>query len=189
MGETAGSLLVVDDSDDFRSLYSLWLGAEYDVRTAADGVEAMDVLDERIDVVVLDREMPRKDGIEFARELDASEFDPAVVMISGVVPGEDLLDIPVDDYLQKPVTQDSVWAAVRRGMDLIDCPTPIRRRLALETRLDIVREHTETTGLTDSEAYRRAVEAIDSERQAVQAQAGSEARQPTAAADGPRNSL
>jgi len=46
MRTTAGSLLVVDDSNDFRSLYTLWLGEEYEVRTAVNGVDALAELDE-----------------------------------------------------------------------------------------------------------------------------------------------
>jgi len=185
MGTTAGSLLVVDDSNDFRSLYTLWLGEEYEVRTAVNGVDALAELDETIDVVVLDREMPRKDGIAVAREVAAGEFDPAVVMVSGVVPDEELLDIPVDDYLEKPVTRDDIRSAVSRGMDLTECPPSIRRSLALETRLDIARESPETTDPAGSETYRQAAASL----RGAGAESSTDAPNCVAAADCPRKSL
>jgi DNA-binding response OmpR family regulator len=156
-----GTLLVVDDDPDFRALYEAWLAA-YEVRVAADGAEALDVIDEAVDVVVLDREMPRKDGITVARELQARAVDPAVVMVSGVAPDTDLLDVPVDDYLRKPVEREAVTAAVRRGLAVTDSPDHVRDLLALDTRIDLVEDHVDAATLDESHAYQQATSALES---------------------------
>jgi DNA-binding response OmpR family regulator len=155
-----GTLLVVDDDPDFRALYEAWL-AEYEVRVAADGAEALVVVDEAVDVVVLDREMPRKDGLAVARELDSRAVDPAVVMVSGVAPETDLLDVPVDDYLRKPVEREAVAAAVRRGLAVADSPERVRDLLALDTRIDVVEEHVDAATLAESTAYQQATAALE----------------------------
>ena len=161
MGKTAGTLLVVDDDSDCRSLYHLWLTEHYEIRTAVDGVSAIEQMDETIDAVVIDREMPRKDGVEVTQELRASEFDPAVVMISGVEPDVDLLEIPVDDYLQKPVERAPVVEAVTRAQTLSERPDELRRHLALERRAQIVEENGDPSTLADSGAYQRARSRLD----------------------------
>lgn len=150
-----GTVLVVDDDPGFRSLYEHWLD-EYDVRTAADGVEALERVDPSVDVMVLDREMPRKDGVAVARELQTRSVAPAVVMVSGVEPDTDLLDIPVDDYLQKPVESESVAAAVRRATAVAESRDRLRSLLALDTRIDIVESNVDAYTLADSDAYERA---------------------------------
>lgn len=62
-------LLVADDDRNSRRLYRAWFDGEYDVQTAADGAEALEQLDDSIDAVVLDREMPRVDGVAVASEI------------------------------------------------------------------------------------------------------------------------
>ena len=181
-------MLVVDDSDDIRSLFTLWLGQQYDVRSAADGVAALDRMDEGVDVVVLDREMPRKDGLEVARVLDDGGHRPAVVMVSGVEPGTELLELPVDDYLQKPVDRAEVLDAVDRASTVADAPATVRRMRALDRRLEVVSEATTTAALVDSEAYQRAVATLEKAPGTSVSRAGAET-QSVAPADRPRSSL
>lgn len=153
-GGMTGTLLVVDDDPDLRSLYAAWL-AEYEVRVAADGAEALDAVDGTVDVVVLDREMPRKGGVAVARELRSRSVDPAVVMVSGVAPDTDLLDVPVDDYLRKPVERGTVAAAVRRGLAIAESSDEIRDLLALDNRIGAVEAYVDAGRLADCDAYQR----------------------------------
>lgn len=162
MEASGGTLLVVDDDQDLRSLYQAWLRDAFDIRTAADGVEAMAAMDDEVDVVLLDREMPRKDGVAVARTLPRSAHDAAVVMVSGVEPGPDLLDIPVDDYLQKPVDREPLLAALRRGKALADGADRFQRLLSLDTRISIVESHA-TQDLSTNEAYQRTVADLEAE--------------------------
>jgi len=113
---------------DLRSLYRVWMGESYEVRTAADGAEALDRVEDDVDVVVLDREMPRKDGVDVARALRRRADAPAVVVGSGVTPETDLLDIPVDDSLQQPVERAGLLSAVLRAAAVADGTEPAAPR-------------------------------------------------------------
>jgi two-component system, response regulator, stage 0 sporulation protein F len=64
-------ILVVDDEENFRKLYSLELQSEgYDVALASSGEDAIESVDRDMpDVVVLDVKMTGKDGIETLSEL------------------------------------------------------------------------------------------------------------------------
>ena len=105
------SVLVVDDDADIRSLLTAVLEeAGYEVRAAADGAEALEVLATwRPGAVLLDLWMPRLDGWAFCERLAARPDleDVAVVAMSaaanlrrpcrGVRPGATLekpLDVP-----------------------------------------------------------------------------------------------
>ncbi len=83
--ETARTVLVVDDDDDLSTLVATILSEEgYCVETAANGLEALDLLSKRLpDLIVLDMKMPVMDGAQFARELH-SRYDhrPPIVILT-----------------------------------------------------------------------------------------------------------
>jgi DNA-binding response OmpR family regulator len=168
MTQAAASILAVDDSQDFRTLYYLWFGSDHEIRTATNGVEALERIDSDIDVVLLDREMPRNDGIETARELRRRGYDVPIIMISGVKPDTDLLTIPVDDYLQKPVQRDEVVAAMRCVQNRLEYQTRYRRLLALDTRLRIVSVTVGTQALSEKVAYGEIKAAVEHGRETLE---------------------
>jgi DNA-binding response OmpR family regulator len=103
-------ILVVDDDKNTRKYISAVLEAEsYTVFTAADGLEALEIMDkEYIDLVVLDVMMPNMDGYAFTRELRESNNYLPVLMVSakqlpadrhkGFLSGS-------DDYITKPIDE------------------------------------------------------------------------------------
>src|SRR6187551_4392 len=95
--ETAQTLvLVADDEPDLRSLvqYSL-RGAGYEVVTAADGGEALDLaLEHKPDLAVLDVRMPKLTGLEVTRRMrdnDATAHTP-VLLLTAAVEKEDVAE-------------------------------------------------------------------------------------------------
>ena len=78
---TAASVLVVDDSAVVREAVSgLLANAGHTVATAADPLIARRrIASARPDVIVLDLEMPREDGLTFLRELAARDPIPVVI--------------------------------------------------------------------------------------------------------------
>jgi two-component system, chemotaxis family, sensor kinase CheA len=68
-------ILIVDDSITTRTMErNMFEAAGYQVRTAADGVDALSALqDEPFDLVVSDVDMPRMDGFEFTAQVRANE--------------------------------------------------------------------------------------------------------------------
>ncbi|MFB6107623.1 MAG: response regulator transcription factor [Haloplanus sp.] len=106
-------VLVVDDEREVADAYALRLRGYCEVETAYGGEEALSVVeDSPIDVVLLDRHMPGMSGDDVLSELDERGFYGRVVMVTAVDPGIDVLDMPFDDYLCKPVEREDVRAVV-----------------------------------------------------------------------------
>jgi len=77
-------VLVVDDEINLRKvLGTLLRRSGYSVRTASDGLEALDVLNrEAISVIVTDLKMPRMDGLELLRKVHTERPDIPVIMVT-----------------------------------------------------------------------------------------------------------
>ncbi len=106
------SVLLVDDEPDLLEVYDLWLADTCDVRTASGGEEALGVIDEAVDIVFLDRRMPGMAGDELLREMRSRGYDPQVAMLTAVDPAADIVDLPFDDYLTKPVSQAELESVI-----------------------------------------------------------------------------
>lgn len=117
-----GRVLVVDDNKVIRQLIRVNLELEgYEVVTAADGVECLDVVQEvQPDVVTLDVVMPRLDGLRTAAHLrsDARTRDLPIVVISACTQYEveSGLDVGVDAFLAKPFEPNELVGIVRQLM-------------------------------------------------------------------------
>ena len=116
--ETAtGRVLVVEDDPEIADVLRRSLRQEgYEVRTSADGIEALDVATGFIpDLVVLDLGLPRLDGVEVCRRLRA-EGDVPILMLTARAETEDRvggLDSGADDYLVKPFQRSELLARIR----------------------------------------------------------------------------
>lgn len=108
------TVLVVDDERDIADLYSTWLKEEYDVRTAYGATEALDEADDGVDVVFLDRQMPAMNGDQVLEVLRERELGCRVVMVTAVDPDFDIVNMPFDDYLTKPVMLEDLRGATER---------------------------------------------------------------------------
>ncbi|MFB6072892.1 MAG: bacterio-opsin activator domain-containing protein [Halobacterium sp.] len=105
-------VLVVDDDEDLADTYAHWLRDDYDVQTAYSGEEALDVISPEVDIVLLDRRMPRTPGDEILDEIRERELNCAVGMLTAVKPDSDIVDLPFDEYLVKPITRQELLEAV-----------------------------------------------------------------------------
>jgi CheY-like chemotaxis protein len=116
-----GIVLVVDDYEDARRFFCTFLQlAGYEVLSAADGQEALDVARrQRPDLILLDLKMPRMDGETFRREqlADAHLSAIPVIVVSGSSDGEQIAQrIAAIDYLGKPIDSGMLLAAVGRHL-------------------------------------------------------------------------
>jgi DNA-binding response OmpR family regulator len=109
--ETA-TVVVVDDERDVAELYTTWLETVHDVRSAYSGFEALDLVDETVDVVFLDRQMPELSGDEVLEAVAERDIDCRVVMVTAVDPDFDIIEMPFDDYLTKPVGRSDLLDTV-----------------------------------------------------------------------------
>jgi protein-histidine pros-kinase len=92
------------------------------VVTAADGQEALDVLsDQEVDLVLMDVEMPRLNGLEAVGALRGQERAtgghlPVIAMTAHAMKGDRdrCLEAGMDDYLSKPIDAESLATALVR---------------------------------------------------------------------------
>jgi len=112
-------ILVVDDiPESVRLLEAVLVPHGYDVVTAADGAEALAVVEsEQPDLVLLDIFMPELDGYAVCERLRASEETAVlpVVMVTSSV-GEDktrAIEAGADDFIAKPFNHDELLTRVR----------------------------------------------------------------------------
>jgi chemosensory pili system protein ChpA (sensor histidine kinase/response regulator) len=113
--------MVVDDSLTVRKITGRMLAREgFEVATAKDGVDALQQLqDLKPDCILLDVEMPRMDGFEFARNVraDAGTRGIPIIMITSRTADKHrnhAIEIGVNEYMGKPYQEDQLLALIRR---------------------------------------------------------------------------
>jgi DNA-binding response OmpR family regulator len=148
------TVLVVDDESMIRDLYATWLGVDYDVRTAGDGEEALSVVDDGVDVVLLDRRMPGMHGDEVLERIRERALDCRVVMASAVDPREDILELPFDDYLVKPAEREDLLAAVEAVLARERYDPTARQYLSTVAKLGVLESNHSTAGTETLTALR-----------------------------------
>ena len=110
-------LLIVDDDNDLRPLLSEQLGrAGYLVSPAANGTGMRRLLErEHVDLIVLDLNLPREDGLTLCRDLRARSNTPVIMLTARAEPIDRVLGLEMgaDDYLAKPFEPRELLARIR----------------------------------------------------------------------------
>ncbi|MFD8010248.1 response regulator transcription factor [Streptomyces sp. NPDC058955] len=111
-------ILIVDDEPAVREALRRSLAFEgYATREAVDGVDALAAMESYApDLVVLDVQMPRMDGLTAARRIRAAGSTVPILMLTARDTVGDRvtgLDAGADDYLVKPFELDELFARIR----------------------------------------------------------------------------
>jgi chemosensory pili system protein ChpA (sensor histidine kinase/response regulator) len=113
-------ILVVDDSITVRRVTQRLLAREgYRVALAADGLQALERLqEERPTVVLSDIEMPRMDGFDLARNIraDGALRDLPIIMITSRIAEkhrEHAMELGVNHYLGKPYSDEELLSLIQ----------------------------------------------------------------------------
>ncbi|HEX7466300.1 MAG TPA: response regulator, partial [Usitatibacter sp.] len=114
-------VMVVDDSLTVRKIMGRMLTREgYEVASAKDGVDALQQLqDMKPDLILLDVEMPRMDGFEFARNVRADEATKniPIIMITSRTADKHrnhAIELGVNEYMGKPYQEEELLALIKR---------------------------------------------------------------------------
>lgn len=112
-------IMLVEDNDDLRTLISGFLNLHYNIVEAADGVEALKILnDKSVDLIISDIMMPNMDGIALCREvkgnIDTSHI-PVMLLTAkaGVDDKIEGADAGADLYFSKPIDFNLLLQSVR----------------------------------------------------------------------------
>lgn len=133
---TPFKILIADDYPDNLRLLSVRLRAEgYTFITAADGIETLEKLRaDNPDLLLLDINMPRKDGLEVLQEMRADpeiSHIPVIVVSAARVGSHDVLaglNLGADDYIVKPFDWNEMAARVRTKLRVKKVEDALRRR-------------------------------------------------------------
>ncbi|WP_404803020.1 response regulator transcription factor [Microbacterium pullorum] len=117
-----GSLLYVEDDARIAALTIEVLSETYDIDHASDAESALVLaLRHRYDAMVVDRRLPKMDGMDFVRAVRTARITTPILMLTALGTVDDRvsgLDGGANDYLVKPFEYDELLArlrALRRG--------------------------------------------------------------------------
>lgn len=114
-------ILIVDDEEDIREVVRLLLESEgYQVAEAASGGEALALIDETTDLILLDVMMPGLSGFDVCRRIREKTAAPVIFLTARTLEQDKQQGFAAggDDYLAKPFSmvelKSRVAAALRR---------------------------------------------------------------------------
>jgi CheY-like chemotaxis protein len=117
-------ILIADDEEPLLHLLERYLTSQgYQVRTAADGAEALRLGEEclqALDLMITDVRMPEMEGTEVARRLKEERPDLKVLLISGYAPDQSISE----PLLPKPFAPSELLAKVRELIEPESEPEP-----------------------------------------------------------------
>lgn len=164
-------VLVVEDDDDVRTTYEIWLDDDWEIRTARNGKAALAALDPSVDVVLLDRMMSGLSGREVLDVIRQREVHPRVVMVTAVEPDVDVVEMAFDAYLSKPVGRNELAETVRRMLERREYEDRLQEYYALVEKRATLEAKKPESALADDERYA----ALTSRIQDLEAELGTKA--------------
>ena len=130
-------VLLVDDEKDFiESLAERLQLRDFDVSTALNGIDALNLIREHeYDVIVLDVKMPGKDGIETLTEIKNINQLPQVIMLTGHATVETAIQgmkMGAYDYIMKPTVTEDLIKLINKAYTIVEEQRDRIRRAEIE---------------------------------------------------------
>lgn len=154
-------ILIVEDERDLADLYSTWLSDDYAVTTTYRGPQALEVLDETFEVVLLDRRMPDMSGGEVLEEIREQDYDCRVAMVTAVEPDLDIIEMSFDDYLVKPISESELRTMVTQLLKLVTYDDQLQEYYAAASKKATLDATMDEEQLVESVDYTDLTERID----------------------------
>jgi len=147
--------------------YASQLRDDYDVETVYSGPSALDALSPSIDIVLLDRRMPQLSGCEVLTAIRDRGLGTQVAMVTAEEPGFDIIEMPFDDYVHKPVTRDALLETVARLVRGLNYESQLREYYALTAKRATLEESKSQGELEASERFRSLEAEIETARESL----------------------
>jgi len=158
------TVLIVDDEEDIADMCTFQLQDRYDVRTVYGGQEAIETVDEDVDVVLLDRRMPGLSGNEVLGQIRADGYDCQVIMVTAIDPEFDIIEMPFDDYLCKPVDKETLVEAIEQQLTAKQYGETVSELFRDTSKLTVLESEMSQQELEGSEEYQRLKETTNAMR-------------------------
>lgn len=146
---------VVDDQERVVEAFAYWLEDDYEVRRATGGEAAIDVIDEGVDVVLLDRHMPGLSGDEVLDEIRDRGLDCRVAMVTAVDPELGIVDLPFDAYVTKPVDEADLHETVEGLLRVASLADQSRELFGVSQKIAALEAEHGPAALAEAEEYQR----------------------------------
>lgn len=126
-------LVVEDEKNTSKLMKAVLTHAGYEVYTAYNGLEALDITDKQhVDIILLDIMMPKMDGYEFTERLRSCGDNTPILMVTAKQLPEERCKgflVGTDDYMVKPVNEEEMLLRIKALLR--------RARIANERKLHI----------------------------------------------------
>jgi DNA-binding response OmpR family regulator len=152
-GTEPATVLVVDDEPDVADAYAAQLESDFIVSTAYGGQEALKKVDASIDIVLLDRRMPGISGDEVLESIRERDPHIRVAMVTAVDPDFDIIEMPFDDYVIKPVSREDLFETINRLLSCSQYEERLRRYYALTAKHATLLSNKPQSELSESEQF------------------------------------
>lgn len=153
MANSSPTVLIVDDEEDVVKIYALALSDAYDVRKAYGGEEALEKVDDTVDVVLLDRRMPGLSGQDVLEEIRQRGIDVRVGMVTAVDPDFDIAEMDFDAYVTKPVADEDIRETVEELLSLSAYDDHTRELFSVAEKKAALESEKTRQELADSDEY------------------------------------
>jgi DNA-binding response OmpR family regulator len=147
------TVLVVDDEPDVADAYAAQLREQFTVRTAYGGQEALESIDGEVTVVLLDRRMPGLSGDDVLDRIRGQGIDARIAMVTAVDPDFDIIEMPFDDYLTKPVSREDLFGTVDRLLTCAKYENQFQEFYSLTNKIATLRANKSEAELENSERF------------------------------------
>ena len=118
------TMLIVDDSEDMVAFLKDSFCNQYEVITACDGIEALDLLKKHeVNIIISDWMMPRMDGAELCRRVRLNPLTSHIPFVMLTAKTDDDakvegMDVGADTYIEKPFSLEYLEACIRNMLKL-----------------------------------------------------------------------
>ncbi|QLG50040.1 response regulator transcription factor [Natrinema halophilum] len=160
-------ILIAEDERSVAEGYELWLADQYEVRLVSDGQEALDAIDETVDVALLDRMMPQVSGRQVLREIREREMDCRVAMVTAVEPDFDVIEMGFDAYVTKPPERQELIETIEQLLDRASVDDALQEYHSLMARKGTLQTQKTELELAESEEYQELLDRIEMKREEV----------------------
>ncbi len=121
------TILLVDDEENNLQLLKRTLRGQYDILTATDGKQALDIINEQghdISLIVSDQRMPEMTGTDFLKQINKTHPDIIKILLTGQADTEIMVEsineCQIYQYILKPFDPVDLSETVKSGIDKFD---------------------------------------------------------------------